>query len=145
VYVRQFFYGEMTTGASNDLEKATNIARRMVTEYGMSSLGPVIYGDKNQEVFLGRDFGHVRNYSEEVASSIDTEIKKFIDTAHQKTKQIIVDNKETIERVARKLIEKETLSRIEFINIFEGKEEKPVKKKTKSSKPKMSTKKITKK
>jgi len=141
----QFFYGEMTTGASNDLEKATNIARRMVTEYGMSSLGPVIYGDKNQEVFLGRDFGHVRNYSEEVASSIDTEIKKFIDTAHQKTKQIIVDNKETIERVARKLIEKETLSRIEFINIFEGKEEKPVKKKTKSSKPKMSTKKITKK
>lgn len=116
----EIFFGEMTTGASNDLEKATNIARRMVTEYGMSKLGPVIYGDKNQEVFLGRDFGHVRNYSEEVASEIDKEIKRFIDTAYARTKKIVIENKTTIERIAAKLIKKETLNRREFVNLFDG-------------------------
>jgi cell division protease FtsH len=109
---------------------ATNIARRMVTEYGMSNLGPVIYGDKNQEVFLGRDFGHVRNYSEQVASAIDAEIKKFIDQAYIKTKKIVLEQKDTITRVALKLIEKETLTSKEFNRLFDGKDlpkEKPEK------------------
>jgi cell division protease FtsH len=114
----QTFFGELTTGASNDLERATNIARSMVTEYGMSPLGPVIYGEKNREVFLGRDFGHVRNYSEEVASDIDREIKKFIDTAYEKTITIIKEHKELIDSIAKKLIEKENLNRSEFLQFF---------------------------
>ncbi len=117
------FFNELTTGASNDLERATNIARRMVTEYGMSSLGPVIYGEKNREVFLGRDFGHVRNYSEEVASKIDTEVKKFIDSCYVITKKIINENKDRMEVVAKKLIEKENISRKEFLKLL-GEEEK---------------------
>lgn len=126
----EIFFGEMTTGASNDLEKATNIARRMVTEYGMSRLGPVIYGDSNREVFLGRDYGHVRNYSEEVASEIDKEIKRFIDTAYEKTKKIVLENKTTIERIAKTLMKKETLNRKEFCKLFDGEEEKTPTKKT---------------
>jgi cell division protease FtsH len=122
----QVFFNELTTGASNDLERATNIARKMVTEYGMSSLGPVIYGEKNHEVFLGRDFGHIRNYSEDVASSIDNEIKKFVDAAYQKTLTVVKQNKEIIDEIAKKLIEKETLNRNEFLAFFKA-EEKTVK------------------
>jgi cell division protease FtsH len=114
----QVFFGELTTGASNDLEKATNIARRMVTEYGMSPLGPVIYGEKNREVFLGRDFGHVRNYSEDVASNIDREIKAFVDRAYRRTGEIVGKNKEIIEKIARELIEKEILNRKDFLEFF---------------------------
>jgi cell division protease FtsH len=114
----QIFFGEMTTGASNDLEKATTIARKMVMEYGMSPLGPVIYGEKNREVFLGRDFGHVRNYSEQVASIIDKEIKTFIDNAYETTKKIVMDNKPVIEGVAKQLMEKETLTRKDFVKYF---------------------------
>lgn len=113
----EVFFGELTTGASNDLERATNIARRMVTEYGMSSLGPVIYGEKNREVFLGRDFGHIRNYSEKVAAYIDEQVKFMIDTAYKNTKKIIVDHRPIIENVAKKLIEKETLNRKEFLKL----------------------------
>lgn len=130
----EIFFGEMTTGASNDLQKATNIARSMVTEYGMSKLGPVIYGDKNQEVFLGRDFGHVRNYSEEVASEIDREIKRFIDTAYEKTKKVVIENKIAIERVATTLIKKENLNRKEFIKLFNGEEPTTSPKKTANKK-----------
>lgn len=115
----EVFFGEMTTGASNDLQRATNIARKMVTEYGMSPLGPVIYGDKNQEVFLGRDFGHVKNYSEKVAAQIDEEIKKFIDKAYSRTKKIVTDNKNTLTEIAEALIKKETLNRKEFLKLFE--------------------------
>ena len=129
------FFGELTTGASNDLERATNIARRMVTEYGMSPLGPVIYGEKNREVFLGRDFGHVRNYSEEVASAIDKEIKKMIDSTYVKVKKMVSENKDLIDRIAKKLLEKETLNRKEFMKFFGEKdtetEDKPEKRRTK--------------
>ena len=114
----EIFFGELTTGASNDLERATNIARKMVTEYGMSTLGPVIYGEKNREVFLGRDFGHVRNYSEEVASAIDREIKQMIDKAYRQTKEIVLKNKAKIEEIALSLIDKETLNRKEFLKFF---------------------------
>ena len=118
------FFGELTTGASNDLERATSIARKMVTEYGMSSLGPVIYGEKNREVFLGRDFGHLRNYSEEVASAIDREIKLLVDRAYHRTKELVAKNKAKIEEIAKSLIGKETLTRMEFLKFFGEKEEK---------------------
>jgi len=118
----EVFFGELTTGASNDLERATGIARKMVTDYGMSSMGPVIYGEKNREVFLGRDFGHVRNYSEEIAAAIDREVKKIIDNVYVRTKKIVIENKGLIDEIAKKLIEKETLNRKEFIKFF-GEEE----------------------
>ncbi len=128
----QFFFNEITTGASNDLERATNIARAMVTEYGMSALGPVIYGERNREVFLGRDFGHIRNYSEEIASKIDGEVKKIIDQAYEKTKKLVAENKETIIAIAKKLIEKETLNRKDFARFFheKGKPEKAAEEET---------------
>jgi cell division protease FtsH len=123
----EVFFGEFTTGASNDLERATNIARAMVTEYGMSPLGPVIYGEKNREVFLGRDFGHIRNYSEDVAANIDREIKKFVDKAYERATTLVKQNKEVIETIARKLIEKETLNRAEFTSFFEPVEKPEIK------------------
>lgn len=133
----QFFFNEITTGASNDLERATNIARAMVTEYGMSALGPVIYGERNREVFLGRDFGHVRNYSEEVASKIDHEVKGIIDRAYEKTKKLVAENKDTIIAIAKKLIDKETLNRKDFVRFFneKGKPEKTEKNAEETEKP----------
>lgn len=110
----------ITTGASNDLEKATEIARKMVTLYGMSELGPIIYGDHNREVFLGRDFGHVKNYSEEIASKIDAEIRRIISTAYATAKEILMKSKEKLKEIAVVLLEKETLSREEFLDFFPG-------------------------
>lgn len=114
----------ITTGASNDLEKATEIARRMVTAYGMSALGPVIYGDHNREIFLGRDFGHVRNYSEEVSSKIDSEINKLITQAYANAKSILLKQRKKLTEIAEELLEKETLTREEFAQFFPS--EKPV-------------------
>ncbi len=111
-------FGEMTTGASNDLERATQIARKMVTQYGMSSLGPVIFGEKNQEVFLGRDFGHVRNYSEEIASKIDAEIRKKVQKAYERAKDIISKHDKLLDKIANDLIKKESLTAEEFAEYF---------------------------
>lgn len=112
-------FGQVTTGASNDLERATSLARSMVTEYGMSELGPVIFGEKNHEVFIGRDFGHVRNYSEEVAAEIDTQIKKFINIALKRTEELVKKHKALISKIAQELIKKETLSDVEFKKFFD--------------------------
>jgi cell division protease FtsH len=112
-------FGEMTTGASNDLQRATNIARKMVTEYGMSSLGPVIFGEKNNEVFLGRDFGHVKNYSEEIAAKIDEEIKKIIDIAYKNAESLLTKHEKILKNIANELIKKETLSSDEFKKFFQ--------------------------
>lgn len=116
----QVFFGEMTTGASNDLQRATKIARNMVTKYGMSDLGPIIYGDQNEEVFLGKDFGHVKNYSEESAAKIDELIKKSLDKAHKRTRDIIEKHKDLIAQIAEDLITQETLSSEEFQKYFKG-------------------------
>ena len=115
-----FGHEHITTGASNDLEKATEIARKMVTMYGMSQMGPVIYGDHNREVFLGRDFGHVKNYSEEISSQIDAEIRRIIAEAYDRAKTILTKWKGKLTEVARVLLEKETLSREEFLSFFVG-------------------------
>lgn len=114
----ELVFGEMTTGASNDLERATNIARNMVTQYGMSKIGPVIFGEKKHEVFLGRDFGHIKNYSEEMARKIDVEIKNFIDIAHQRAKDILKKHKKLLDRIAANLMKKETLTGEEFSSFF---------------------------
>jgi cell division protease FtsH len=114
----EFFFGEMTTGASNDLERATKIARNMVTRYGMSELGPVIFGESNEEIFLGKDFGHVKNYSEEIAAKIDHLIKAILDKAHKHAKEIVTKHKKLIEEIAENLIQKETINKEEFLKYF---------------------------
>ncbi len=114
----EIFFGEMTTGASSDLERATKIARNMVTKYGMSTLGPIVLGDSNNEVFIGKDYGHVKNYSEESAAKVDELIRKILDTAHKKTKEMIVKNKKLIKTIAEDLLVKENLSAEEFKKYF---------------------------
>lgn len=114
----EIFFGEMTTGASNDLERATKIARNMVTKYGMSDLGPIIFGDSNEEVFLGRDFGHIKNYSEQSAAKIDDLVKKLLDKSYKRTKEIIVKHKTLITSISEDLIKKETITAEEFKKYF---------------------------
>jgi cell division protease FtsH len=114
----EIFFGEMTTGASNDLQRATRLAHSMVTKYGMSELGPIIFGENNDEIFLGKDFGHIKNYSEQSAGKIDELIKKLIDKCHQRTAELITKHKDLIRRMAEELIKKETLSGEEFEAYF---------------------------
>ena len=114
----ELVFGEMTTGASNDLERATSIARKIVTQYGMSELGPIIFGEKSHEVFLGRDLGHVKNYSEEMAKKIDNQINKFIETAYKRAKNILEKHRKLLDKIAKTLIEKETLTGEEFASFF---------------------------
>lgn len=113
-------FGEMTTGPSSDLQRATSIARNMVTVYGMSDLGPIVLGEKNHEVFLGRDFGHVKNYSENIAANIDKEIRKFIETAYQKAEDILTKNRKLLDKISSTLLKKETLTADEFAAFFKG-------------------------
>ena len=113
---------DISTGASNDIERATGIARSMVTKYGFSEkLGPIVYGENEQEVFLGRDFNHQRNYSENVAAEIDQEIREIIDTCYEKTKDILTDHMDQLRRVAEYLFEEE-MDGEEFKLLMEGKE-----------------------
>ncbi|ACX53137.1 ATP-dependent metalloprotease FtsH [Ammonifex degensii KC4] len=119
--------GEVSTGAQNDLERATEIARRMVMEYGMSDeLGPLTFGYKHDTPFLGRDLARDRNYSEEVASAIDREVRRIIESCYERARNLLIENKEKLERVARCLFEKETLEASEFLALVEGREERPV-------------------
>ena len=110
---------EISTGAQNDLERATQIARKMVMEYGMSeSIGPMTLGHKNEEVFLGRDLARGRNYSEEVAASIDKEVKKIIETCYNKAKDLLSENINKLHKVAQALLEREKLDGEEFLEVF---------------------------
>jgi len=112
-------FGDVTTGASNDFEKATELARRMVTQYGMSeSLGLIQYGRGNHQVFLGRDFGEDRNYSEEIAGKIDTEVRKIIDGCYGDARKILEVNWDKVERMANSLLEHETVETEEVLAIL---------------------------
>src|SRR5271154_7585477 len=112
-------FGDVTTGASNDFQKATELARRMVTQYGMSdTLGPIQYGRGNHQVFLGRDFGEDRNYSEEVAFKIDTEVRKIIDDCYGDATQLLKDNWHKVERMVASLLEHETVDTDEVVAIL---------------------------
>ncbi len=114
---------DISTGAQNDIDRATKIARSMVTHYGMSDrLGPMTYGTDEEEVFVGRDMGRGRNYSEDVASAIDQEMRRLIDVAYHKAEKIIKDNMVTLHRLAEALLEQETLDAKEFERVFLGEE-----------------------
>jgi cell division protease FtsH len=114
-------FGDITTGASNDLERATKIARQMVTEYGMSDqMGPLTLGTKQGEVFLGRDFASHPDYSDQVAFEIDSEIRRLIDEAHDEALEILTEHRESLEALAGALFERETLEKEEVQRILEG-------------------------
>ena len=111
--------GDVTTGASNDIERATDLARNMVTKYGMSErVGLVKLGERNEEVFLGRDIGHSRNYGEDVATAVDEEIHRIVEDAHQRCRQIISDNHDVLLRTRDLLLEKEKITGSEFDALF---------------------------
>ncbi len=111
--------GEISTGAYGDLKHANGVARNMITKYGMSEkLGNLIFGNENDEIFIGRDFAQARNYSEEVAAEIDKEVKNIIDTAYERTVTLLKDNINKLHNVATALLEKEKLEGAEFEEIF---------------------------
>ncbi len=112
--------GDISTGASNDIERATKIARDMVTKYGMSdNLGTITFGSGQEEVFLGRDFTQTRNFSEETAAKIDIEVKSIIDKAYMRAREILINNMDKLHSVAGVLLEKEKITGEEFAKIFE--------------------------
>ncbi|MFN3431859.1 MAG: ATP-dependent metallopeptidase FtsH/Yme1/Tma family protein, partial [Candidatus Sericytochromatia bacterium] len=112
-------FGEVTTGASNDLERATAIARRMVTEFGMSDkVGPITFGHRQEHVFMGRDFGESRNYSEEVASLIDSEVKEIIQGCYNRARTLLEANRVAVDLISYELVARETLDAEEFDRLF---------------------------
>ena len=116
--------GDISTGASNDIERATTIARNMVMRYGFSEkLGPMVYGSDENEIFLGRDISQGRHYSDEVASDIDAEIRLFIDNAYDRAEKILTEHRDKLEAVAAVLLEKEKVTGDEFARIMSGKVE----------------------
>jgi cell division protease FtsH len=116
----EMIFHDPTTGASNDIEKATSVARKMVMQFGMTErLGAIKYGAESGEVFMGRDMGHGREYSEEVASAIDEEVRAFIDVAHHEAYEILVENRDVLDALVVELLEKETLNREEIERIFQ--------------------------
>jgi cell division protease FtsH len=107
-------FGQITTGASDDLKKASDLARKLVKRYGMSKLGPISFGEKEELVFLGREISEARNYSEKIASKIDREVERFIKSSEAEAKKILLKNKKLLDKVAKTLIEKEIIERKEF-------------------------------
>lgn len=115
----EMIFGDYTQGASKDIEQATNLARNMVTRFGMSEkMGPILYGEEDHEVFLGRDIGHSRNYGENVAGQIDSEIRRIIDEAYNKAKEVLEENRDGLERTAQLLLKKEKVSGDEFREVL---------------------------
>ena len=115
----EIIFGDITTGASNDIKRATTTARAMVMQYGMSEkMGLIAYGDEGDEVFIGRDLAHTRSYSEEVAKDIDQEIHGIIDGCHKKAREIILEHEDVLHKCAALLLEKEKVQRDEFEALF---------------------------
>jgi cell division protease FtsH len=115
----EIVFHDPTTGASNDIEKATSIARKMVTEYGMTTdVGPVKLGSSSGEVFMGRDMGHGRDFSERIAERVDAEVRALIEQAHNEAYEVINSNRKILDRLALELLEKETLDHLELAEIF---------------------------
>jgi cell division protease FtsH len=112
----ELVFGDKWTGASDDLEKATKLARRMVTVYGMSKkLGPLTFGDREELVFLGREIAEQRNYSEEVAEEIDSEVRSIVESAYLRAKGILTTYRQKLDGIAQRLVEIETIDREEFV------------------------------
>ena len=117
----EIVYGSqcITTGAQNDLEKVSNIARKMVTTWGMSEkMGNMAYGKSEEHVFMGRDFGHIRDFSEDIAAQIDKEVKKIVDENYERAKQLLSENRDMLDILSKELLEKETIDEKEFEDIM---------------------------
>ncbi|MQA96657.1 MAG: ATP-dependent zinc metalloprotease FtsH [Streptosporangiales bacterium] len=122
----EMVFHEPTTGASNDIEKATSIARKMITEYGMSErLGARKFGDSSGEPFLGREMSHSRDYSEEVASTIDDEVRRLIESAHDEAWEVLVEYRDVLDELVLRLMDKETLSKDEVLEVFAPVQKRP--------------------
>ena len=117
----ELVFGDVTTGAANDLERVTELARAMVTRYGMSDrLGPMTFGQKEELVFLGKEIGEQRDYGEAVAQEIDQEVRAIVHEAYERAKDALTRYREPMDRIAQRLIEVETLNAEEFVALFEG-------------------------
>ncbi|MCC6743718.1 MAG: ATP-dependent zinc metalloprotease FtsH [Acidobacteria bacterium] len=116
----EIFLNHMTTGASNDIERATELGRRMVCEFGMSDLGPLTYGKKEEQIFLGREIAQHQDYSEDTAIKIDQEVKRIVMEQYNRARQIIMDNREAMVRLAEALLERESLDSIEIRRLVAG-------------------------
>jgi cell division protease FtsH len=117
----ELVFGDVTTGAANDLERVTEVARAMVTRFGMSEkLGPMTFGQKEELVFLGKEIGEQRDYGEAVAQEIDEEVRRIVHKAYERAKGVLTQYREQFERIAERLIEVETLEAEEFAALFEG-------------------------
>ena len=115
----KLIFGDTTTGASNDIEKATNLARRMVTEFGMSDkLGPLAFGKREEMIFLGREIGEQRNYSDEVAKQIDEEVRAIIDRGYARAMEVLTTYKDRLTMLAERLIAEETIEAEDFEEMF---------------------------
>jgi len=122
----EMFLNVMSTGAGNDIERATDMARKMVCEWGMSELGPLTFGKKEEQIFLGREIAQHRDYSEDTAIKIDQEVRKLVNNGYTTAKQILSDNRDTLEGIARALIEREVLDANEIKLLVEGKQLPPM-------------------
>jgi cell division protease FtsH len=122
----ELFLNVMSTGAGNDIERATDMARKMVCEWGMSDLGPMTFGKKEEQIFLGREIAQHRDYSEDTAIKIDQEVRKLVNKGYTTAKQLISDNREVLERIARALIEREVLDANEIKMLVENQQLPPV-------------------
>ncbi|MDX6636569.1 MAG: cell division protease FtsH, partial [Solirubrobacterales bacterium] len=123
----EIVFSEITTGASNDLEKVTETAKQMVMRFGMSErLGPRVFGHDRSMPFLGREFSSAPDYSDEIAREIDDEIRRVVEEAHQTAKDILTEHRETLNRVSKILLARETIDAEEFVALLDGKDESEV-------------------
>jgi cell division protease FtsH len=118
----ELYLHTMTTGAGNDIERASDLARKMVCEFGMSTLGPMTFGKKEEQIFLGREISQHRDFSEETAQKIDQEVRRFVDEGYQSATNILKNNGPILEKIAAALLEREVLDGAEIQMIIEGKE-----------------------
>jgi cell division protease FtsH len=117
----ELVFGEVTTGAEDDLNKTTDTAKRMVTRWGMSEkLGPRTFGRDSSQPFLGRDFGHEADYSEEIAREIDDEIRRIVEDAHERARKVLTDHIDELQRLSKILIEYETIDRAQYLRLLGG-------------------------
>jgi cell division protease FtsH len=122
----EIFLSQMSTGAGSDIESATDLARRMVCEYGMSRLGPLTFGKKEEQIFLGREIAQHRDFSEETARQIDLEVRRLIDEAYQSAHAIVESHADAMHRIAAALLERETIDAEEVRMLIEGQELPPL-------------------
>jgi cell division protease FtsH len=118
----ELFLNSMTTGAGNDIERASDLARKMVCEFGMSSMGPITFGKKEEQIFLGREISQHRDFSEETARAIDAEVRRFVNEGYESATSILSSHREALERIAQALLEREVLDAGEVMMLIEGKE-----------------------